>query len=188
MLREARLDFRPHVVDIFTHKLPDGSDYLPVNPNGYVPALILDDGMLLTEKVAILDWIGTQADGLLPTGGLARTRHLQMLGFIATELHKPCISLFFSQDAEQQAQIRGMLVRRFSAIGSRLQGDYLFGDRFTGADAFLYVMLRWASMLAVETPKVFNAFIDRVEQRPSVRAVLTAESAAPLQAGAADGP
>lgn len=185
LLREAKLDFQPHVVDIFNHTLQDGSDYLPVNPNGYVPALILDDGMLLTENVAILDWIATQVDDLMPTGHLGRTRHLQMLGFISTELHKPCIPLFFIEDAEQQADIRGMLARRFDGIASRLQGDHLFGDRFTGADAFLYVMLRWAAMLGVETPTVFRDFIARVEQRPSVQAVLAAESVTPLNAEAA---
>jgi glutathione S-transferase len=182
LLREARLDFQPHVVDIFIHKLQDGSDYLRVNPNGYVPALVLDDGMLLTENVAILDWIAAQTDDLMPRGNLARTRHLQMLGFISTELHRPCIPLFFIEDADMQAQIRGMLARRFKEIEARLQGDYLFGDRFTGADAFLYVMLRWASMLGVETPTAFRDFIARVEQRPSVQAVLAAESVTPLNA------
>jgi glutathione S-transferase len=182
LLREAKHDFRPHVVDIFNHKLQDGSNYLAINPNGYVPALLFGDGTLLTENVAILDWISSQAD-LLPSGNLARTLHLQMLGFISTELHKPCIPLFFIDDAEQQAQIRDLLVRRFDWLGSRLQGDYLFGDRFTGADAFLYVMLRWASMLSLQTPLIFQSFVERVERRPSVRAVLADEKVTALQAG-----
>ena len=182
LLREAKLEFKPHVVDIFSHTVQDGSDYLLVNPNGYVPALILDDGMVLTENVAILDWIATRSEGLLPTGDLARTRHLQMLGFISTELHKPCIPLFFLQDAEQQAQIRDLLAKRFDAIASRLEGEHLFGDHFTGADAFLYVMLRWAATVGVEATSVFHQYIARVEQRPSVRAVLAAESVAPLSA------
>ncbi|HEV7433744.1 MAG TPA: glutathione S-transferase N-terminal domain-containing protein [Pseudorhizobium sp.] len=182
LLHEANLDFRPHSVDIFSHQVEDGSDYLRINPNGYVPALILDDGMLLTENVAILDWISTQTENLLPKGRLARTRHLQMLGFIATELHKPCIPLFFIEDAEQQAGIRAQLKRRFVEIGSQLSGDYLFGIGFTGADAFLYVMLRWAAMLKIETPRVFDTYISRVEQRPSVNAALAAEAVSALHA------
>ncbi|MDP5307887.1 glutathione S-transferase C-terminal domain-containing protein [Paracoccus spongiarum] len=186
LLREAKLDFRPHRVDIFNRTLEDGSDYTRINPNGYVPALVLDDGMLLTENVAILDWIASQADGLPPTGRLGRTRHLQMLGFISTELHKPCIPLFFIEDAEQQSRIRDLLSSRFRRIGSMMAGDHLFGDRFTGADAFLYVMLRWAAMLEIATPKVFDAFVDRVEQRPAVQAALAAEAVSPLHADVAE--
>ena len=70
-----------------------------------------------------------------------------MLGFISTELHKPCIPLFFIEDAEQQVGIRAQLSRRFGGIGSRLAGDDLSAGSFTGADALLYVILRWAAML-----------------------------------------
>jgi glutathione S-transferase len=187
LLRETGLTFQPHVVDIFTRKVADGSDYLRVNPNGYVPALVLDDGHLLTENVAILDWIAAQADGLLPAGELAQTRHLQMLGFISTELHKPCIPLFFIEDAEERAAICEALSRRFIWIASRLEGDHLFGDRFTGADAFLYVMLRWAAMVSVPTPDALGAFVARVERRPSVRATLAAEGLTPLSAESGGG-
>lgn len=184
LLREAGLPFRPHKVDIFTRTLEDGSDYTQVNPNGYVPALVLDDGMLLTENVAIIDWIAGQSPALLPDGKLGRTRHLQILAFLSTEVHKPFIPLFFLEDEAEQARLREILARRFRWIASRLEDDFLFG-RFTGADAFLYVMLRWAAMVGLETPRSFGAFVEAVERRGSVKAVLAAEGLQPLCADAA---
>lgn len=181
LLREAKLNFYPHKVDIFRRALEDGSDYTQINPKGYVPALILDDGLLLTENAAILDWIAGQSTALLPEGEMGRTRHLQMLAFISTEIHKPFIPLFFVEDEAEQARIREALAPRFQWIGSELKGDYIFGDRFTGADAFLYVMLRWAAMVELETLDVFEAFIKRVERRASVKAVLAAEESEPLR-------
>lgn len=180
LLREAKLDFRPHKVDIFSYRLEDGSDYRLVNPNGYVPALILDDGTLLTENVAILDWIASRSSALLPEGKLGRTRHLQMLAFISTELHKPFIPLFFIEDQEERGLSREALAQRFSWLGSRIEGDFMFGGRFTGADAFLYVMLRWTAMIEMETPSVFAAFVESVERRQSVKSVLAAEELKPL--------
>lgn len=181
LLHEAKLDFRPHKVDIFSHRLEDGSDYRLINPNGYVPALILDDGTLLTENVAILDWIGSRSSALLPEGTLGRTRHLQMLAFISTELHKPFIPLFFIEDQEERGPLREALAQRFRWLGSRIEGDFIFGGRFTGPDAFLYVMLRWAAMIEMETPPVFAAFVESAERRRSVRSVLAAEELKPLR-------
>lgn len=184
LLREAKLEFRPHKVDIFTRTLEDGSDYTQVNPNGYVPALVLDDGMLLTENVAIIDWIAGQSPVLLPDGKLGPTRHLQLLAFLSTEVHKPFIPLFFLEDEAEQARSREILAQRFCWIASQIEGDFLFGGRFTGADAFLYVMLRWAAMVGLETPARLEAFVEAVERRGSVRAVLAAEGLQPLCANA----
>jgi glutathione S-transferase len=188
LLREAGLSFTPHTVDIFTKRVDDGSDYALIHPNGYLPALVLKDGMLLTENVAILDWISAQAGALLPDGDMARTRHLQMLAFLSTEVHRPSIPLFFLEDAAAQSQIRGTLTKRFDWVASQLQGDHIFGDRFTGADAFLYVMLRWAAMLGIETPQRFAAYVACVESRPAVQATLAAEAASPLAAAPDAGP
>jgi glutathione S-transferase len=182
LLREAKLDFRLHRVDIFTRTLEDGSDYTHVNPNGYVPALVFDDGMLLTENAAIIDWIACQSPGLLPDGKLGRTRHLQMLAFLSTEVHKPFIPLFFIEDEAEQAHLREILAQRFRWIASKIEGDFLFGCRFTGADAFLYVMLRWAAIVEIETRNSFEAFIEAVERRASVKAILAAEGLTPLHA------
>lgn len=181
LLREAKLDFRPHKVDIFSHTLENGFDYTQVNPNGYVPALVLDDGMLLTENAAIIDWIASQSATLLPQGKIGRTRHLQALAFLSTEVQKPFIPLFFLEDEEEQAALRETLALRFHWIASRMESDFLFGHRFTGADAFLYVMLRWAAMVGLEAPCMFETFIESVERRVSVKAVLADEGLEPLR-------
>lgn len=185
LLREAKFDFQPHKVDIFTRTLEDGSDYMQVNANGYVPALVFDKGILLTENVAIIDWIADQSPALLPDGKLGRTRHLQLLAFLSTEVHKPFIPLFFLEDEAEQARLREILAQRFRWIASKIEGDFLFGDRFTGADAFLYVMLRWAAMVGLETPRRFEAFVETVERRGSVKAVLASEGVQPLSTAAA---
>ncbi|MFU0507809.1 hypothetical protein ACLKMW_25075 [Pseudaminobacter sp. NGMCC 1.201702] len=121
LLRDVRLDFRPHKVAIFSHALEDGSDYTRANPNGYVPALVLGDGMLPTENAAIIDWIASQSTGLLPEGKLGRTRHLQVLAFLSTEVQKPFIPLFFLEDEAEQARLRGILARRFHWLASKLE-------------------------------------------------------------------
>ena len=184
LLHETGLPFRPHKVDIFQHKLEDGGSYEAINPNGYVPALVFDDGMLLTENVALLDWIAMQGGGLVPDGPLGRTRHLQMLAFISTELQKPFVRLFFSESDEEKAWLAGMLAQRFGWIAARMEGDHLFGERFTAADAFLYVMLRWAAMCGIAVPDALHTLASRVEARPAVRAVLAREAVEPLGAAA----
>ena len=180
LLHQARVDFLSRKVDIFDHVLEDGSDYRLVNPNGYVPALVLENDMLLTENVAIIDWIANRSPELLPEGAQGRTRHLQMLAFISTELHKPFIPLFFIEDPDEQARLREALKQRFCWIGSRIEGAFLFGDRVSGADALLYVMLRWAAKIELESLPVFTTFIKSIERLDSVKMVLAAEELKPL--------
>lgn len=184
LLHEAGLRFRAHKVDIFQHQLEDGSSYETINPNGYVPALVFADGTLLTENVALLDWIASEGNGLVPDGPLGRTRHLQMLAFISTEMQKPFVRLFFSESDGEKAWLSETLARRFGWIASRVEGDYLFGVRFTAADAFLYVMMRWAAMCGIEVPAALNGLAGRMETRPSVRTVLGKEAVEPLWAAA----
>lgn len=180
LLHEAGLEFRARRVDIFAHRLDDGSDYARINPNGYVPALVLNDGTLLTENVALLDWIACQGEALIPAGDMGRTRQLQMLAFVSTELQKPFVRLFFTEDAGEKLYLRQSLAKRFDWIRSQLQGDYIFGDRFTASDAFVYVMLRWAETSEVETPRELRELASRAERRDAVRVVLANEEAQPL--------
>lgn len=179
MLREADIAFRPHAVDIFSHRVEDGSDFFRVNPNGYVPVLLLDDGTRLTENVAILDWLTLRA-GSLEAEESARTRHLLFLAFMSSELHKQFIPLFFAGDEAERQRLRAPLQPRLRWIGEHLSEAYLLGRKFTGADAMLYVMLRWAGMAGVGYPDALDEFIGRVEQRNSVRAVLAGEGLEPL--------
>ena len=94
-LHEADLEFDRVRVDLRTKRTEDGGDFNEVNPKGYVPALVLDDGQLLTENVAILAWVAERAPKLAPGGELGRIRLIEMLAFIATELHKPFVRSFF---------------------------------------------------------------------------------------------
>jgi glutathione S-transferase len=177
-LHEAGLEFDRIRVDLRTKRTADGGDFNEVNPKGYVPALVLDSGELLTENVAILCWVAERAPKLAPGGELGRIRLIEMLAFIATELHKPFVRAFFpTSDAEKQAAEEA-IGKRLGFLADRLQDDYLFGKEFSAADAYLYVMLRWARMKQLDLPEPLPAFFDRVEARPAVRLALQHEGLA----------
>jgi glutathione S-transferase len=174
-LHEAGLEFDRIRVDLRAKRTEDGGDFNEVNPKGYVPALVLDDGQLLTENVAILSWVAERAPKLAPGGDMGRIRLIEMLAFIATELHKPFIRHFFpTSDAEKKAA-EDAIRRRFAFLAARLEGDYLFGREASVADAYLYVMLRWARAQGVEIPEPLPAFVRRMEARPAVRQALEHE-------------
>jgi glutathione S-transferase len=177
-LHEAGLTFDRIRVDLRTKQTEDGRDFNEINPKGYVPALELDDGQLLTENVAILCWVAERAPQLAPRGELGRIRLIEMLAFIATELHKPFVRAFFpASDAEKQAA-REIIGVRLGYIADRLAGDHLFGRACSAADSYLYVMLRWARALEFDVPAPFPAYIERMEARPAVRQALQHEGLA----------
>lgn len=184
LLHEAGLSFEAHKVDISTGQVEGMGDYTAINPNGYVPALVFDDGVLLTENVAILDWIAGQGAALVPAGEMGRTRHLQMLAFVSTELQKPFVRLFFTEDEGERAYLKETLTKRFRWIGSRMEGEYIFGDQFTASDAFVYVMIRWAAMVEIDLPETLHELARRVERRESTGTVLAREEAEPLRGAA----
>jgi glutathione S-transferase len=177
-MQEAGLTFDRVRVDLRAKRTEDGRDFNEINPKGYVPALVLDDGQLLTENVAILYWVAERAPKLAPSGELGRIRLIEMLAFIATELHKPFVRTFFpTSDAEKQAA-DGILAKRLGFLAARLRGEHLFDSGFTVADAYLYVMLRWARATKLELPEPLRAYFDRIEARPGVREALRHESLA----------
>lgn len=177
-MREAGLDFDIEKVDVQTRLTESGRPFPEVNAKGYVPALIFDDGSMLTENVALLDWVAQQSAALRPAEGMPRTRQIEALTFISTEMHRPFLFLFFMSSEEFKPAIAGMIAGRFATMAERLQGDYLFGDRFTVADAFLYVMLRWARASNLEVDAKFKPYMDRIAARPAVKAALAAEKIA----------
>jgi len=183
-LREAGLPVEPVKVDPQTREVEGGGRLPEVNAKGYVPALVLDDGQMLTECVAILDWIAQQDAALRPADDMARTRQIEALSFISTELHKQFLALFFLPGDEAKPVLTQRIAERFAHVGERLQGDFLLGDRFGVADAFLYVMARWASMSEMALPATFDAYVRRMETRPAVRAALAAEGLEPALGGA----
>jgi glutathione S-transferase len=179
-LREAGLPFELVRVDIRAHKVHDGSDYYAVNPKGYVPALRLDDGSVLTEGAVIDQYVADRKPDskLLPPAGTIERYHVQeWLNFIASEIHKAFGPLFGKDEAVKDAA-RAKVGGRFDFVAKALEGrQYLTGDTFTVADGYLYNMLRWTQFTGIDLAKwpALKAFYDRVDQRPAVQAALAAE-------------
>lgn len=169
-------------VDLGSKKTADGSDYWAINPNGYVPALQLDDGVVLSEGPAILQYIADQAPGsqlAAANGTLARYQQQALLNFIGTELHKNCSTFFnprSSADAKDNA--KAQLARRLNHVASLLdKSPYLSGDTLGIADCYLYVVLSWFSLLHIELtpwPRLVQ-FLERMSQHPAVQAARRAE-------------
>jgi glutathione S-transferase len=177
-LTEAGIEVDMVKVELATRRTEQGDDFTTINPKGYVPALLFDDGAVLTENVAIMDWVGQQAPQLVPEGRLGRSRNIEMLAFLATEVHRPFMrSMFSPAEAEKQAA-REAIVARLGQLAERLKGDYLFGGAFTTADALFYVMVRWARDSGLNIPGRLTAYAERVEARPAVQRTLRAEGLA----------
>ena len=181
VLREAGLAFDLAKVDLATKRLDTGEDYLAINPKGAVPALELDDGAILTENAVVLQYIADRAPAaalIPPFGTIARYRLLEWLNFIATELHKGFAPLFHPSGREEERAARAALERRFAYLAAELaDGPYLTGAGFTIADAYLFVVLRWARIFHIDLARwpPLAAFVARVGERPAVHAALHAE-------------
>ncbi|OVZ92866.1 glutathione transferase GstA [Yersinia alsatica] len=184
VLREAGLDFSIESVDLATKKTETGEDYLSINPKGQVPALLLDDGSLLTEGVAIVQYLADKVPDrhlIAPSGTLSRYHAIEWLNFVATELHKGFSPLFNPKTPEEYKAIaRERLDKQFSYVDSVLaQHDYLLGKKFSVADAYLFTVTRWANALKLEIKQRshLDKFMARVAERPAVKAALAAEDA-----------
>jgi glutathione S-transferase len=177
-LLEVGAVFEAEAVDIKNKVTATGIDFRTINPKGYVPALVLDDCEILTENIAVLDWIADRYPQIRRNGALSRTRQLEMLAFISTEMHVGFRPMWHGgSDAEKQ-KAREQLAERFRFAANEMQGDYLFGDELSVSDCYLYVMLRWADKLGVEVPEALLKLQWRMEQRPAVQAALAREEAA----------
>src|SRR5512147_3316729 len=172
---KAGLELERIRVDLQTKQTENGEDYTEINPKGYVPALVLDDGQLLTENVAILSWVADRAPKLAPDGQLGHIRLIEMLDFLATELHKSFKGSFVPTSEAGKKAAEDAIRKRLAFLASRLRGDYLFGSEFSVADAYLYVMLRWARMQGLDLPEPLPAFVERMEARPAVQLALQHE-------------
>ena len=174
-LLEAGLTFDIERVDLKTKATASGRDFRTISAKGYVPALILDDGDMLTENVAILDWIANAHPALGVSGPLGRTRLLEMLAFIATELHPGFKPMGHDGSEDDQRHARAKLTSRFECVAASMQGEYLFGDTPSVADCYLFVMLRWAERFAVPVPDSLVRLQRAMASRPSVRSALERE-------------
>ena len=159
-----------------------GGDYWQVNPRGYVPALVLDNGETLTEGPAIVQYLADQRPdaGLAPKwGSFERYRLQELLNFLTSEIHKQFSPLFKPNTPEEYKKIsKENLASRFDWLDKQLAGkDYLMGSRFTVADAYLFVLLGWTKPTQIDLARWPNlaAFHGRVGARPKVKEALEAE-------------
>jgi glutathione S-transferase len=180
--KEAGIELALMKVDTGTKKMTDGGDFYKVNPKGYVPALQLDNGDVLTEGPAIVQYLADQKPqaGLIPKcGEMGRYRVQEMLGYINSEIHKAYGPLFNPKTLPEVRQERiDYLKKRYPLVDQQLQGrDYLFGPQFTVADAYLFVVTNWAGHVKVDLSEFTNlqAFQKRVSARPAVQAAMKAE-------------
>ena len=181
-LQEAGLPYTLEKVDLRTHQTEKGEDFYAINPKGYVPALQLDDGQLLTEGVAIVQYLADLAPEkkLAPAAGtLERYRLQEWLTYVSSELHKNYSPLFNPAVTEEvkQAQL-AKLTTRFEFVVRSLEGrPYLMGEQFTVADAYLFVILNWSRAKGPDMKQwpLLAEYFERVMARPGVHAAMVAE-------------
>jgi glutathione S-transferase len=180
--REAGVAIELEKVDLGTRKTASGKDFKAINPKGYVPALELDEGGVLTEAGTLIQYLGDRNPGsaLLPAPGtLDRYREIEWITFISSEIHKgygPLWNPKSSDDVKRETKDR--LGLRFDFIEKSLAGrQYLMGATFTAADAYLFTVLNWSGMTGVDLSKWpgIQAFVGRVAARPKVQEALKAE-------------
>jgi glutathione S-transferase len=182
VLREAGLAFDLEQVDVRAKKTKSGGDFFAINPKGQVPTLVLDDGDILTEGPAVVQYIADKAPAskLMPAAGSKERYHVQeWLNFVTSELHKNFSPLFRPNTPDDYKAIaKENLAARFAFVDKKLAGrQYLTGDTFTVADAYLFVMTNWANVQKIDLagwPNV-SAFRERVLARPKVQEAMKQE-------------
>lgn len=182
VLHETGLQFEIEKVDFATKKTAGGEDFMQINPKGYVPAVRLDDGSILTEGGAILQYIADQqpGSGLAPQAGtMERYRLQEWLTFIGTEIHKTFSPLFNKAAAEEvKTNARNLLTKRLGYVETQLANKpYLMGEKFSVADAYLFTVVSWSNFTGFDLspfPKL-KEFMARVAARSKVQAAMKAE-------------
>ncbi|MBI0537252.1 glutathione S-transferase [Roseomonas sp. KE2513] len=174
-LHQAGLSFEHEKVDLKTKRTASGADFNAVNPKGYVPALTLDTGEILTENVAILDWVAHQNSALKPSGAMGHTHLLELLAFISTEIHKAFKPFFSGAGDEEKRKAGEVILKRMWYLADRMKDDFLFGSSVSVADCYLFVMLLWAQKNGLDVPAKLVAYRDRMMTLPSVRTAMTHE-------------
>lgn len=176
----------PHetiVVDVFTHQLADGSDYYAINPKGAVPTLKTDQGELMTEVAVLLQYISALAPeaGLIPADGMARYRALELINFVATEVHKgfPPPKVFFPDYPVEAWNMAADAFRRKLTFLARTlaENQYLVGDQLTAADVYLFTILRSAKRYEFDFSAwpVLVSYVQRLSEYPAIKAALEEE-------------
>lgn len=181
-LRETGQKFELVKVDLRQHKTESGEDYYQINPKGYVPALRLDNGEVLTEDAVLLQYVADQKpdSNLAPRAGtMERYRLMEWLNFISSEIHKTLGALFNPKITPEWKEDRIALFGRrcdflVKTLGSK---PYLMGDRYTIADAYLFTILGWANYFKLDMSKwpALKEYTDRIVVRPAVKEAMKAE-------------
>ena len=185
VVSETGINVELEKVNLAEHKTASGQDYMTINPKGYVPALRLDDGSVLTEGPAIVQYLADQKPGsglIPPAGSIDRYRVQEWLHFIGTELHKSFGALFnkATPDATKETA-KANITRRLAYLNDRLAGkQYLMGSDFTVADAYAFTIVNWTNFVSIDLKPYPNlaAYMARVAARPKVLETLKSEGLA----------
>jgi glutathione S-transferase len=181
LAHEAGIQLDIVKVDMGEKKTENGKDFLQINPKGYVPTLELDDGTVITEGVAIdlyLSSLKPEAKLTPQQGSPEFLKFFEQMLFITTELHKGFGGLFAPVADDAKEIMKKKLRTRLAFAAEQLKGkEFLFGDNFTAADAYLFTILNWAPKVKVDLSEwpVFGEYQARIAQRPSVQAAMKME-------------
>ena len=185
LLRESGLDFTIEKVDLASKKTETGADFKKINPHGYVPALQLDNGTVVTEVAVINQYIADRvpAKKLAPANGTPERYTLQSwLNFISSEVHKQLGAMFNPATPDgYKTIVKEKLATRFDTINAHLSKQaFVLGETFSAADAYLYTVLNWTKFFAIDLAKwpAIKSFMERVAARPSAQAAAKAEGLA----------
>lgn len=183
ILNEINVDFDLECVDLKTHKTEKGADYYEINPKGYVPALEINPGLILTENVAILPFLAQHdpKQDLIPPSGMGRAKVLEWLGYLNAELHD-AYAVFFGDElsAEEKQKAYAEIDRLLAYIDNYLEHwecDYLVDDNFGPADAYLFVITNWSEKIQHDLSRYKNIvdLRNKIAQRQSVQIAMRDE-------------
>ncbi len=183
MLLEVGANFTVDEVDTQAGRTKSGRDFKQINPKGYVPALELDTGEVITEGVSILQYIADQhpENQLTPAvGTIARARMQEHLNYTSSELHKAFGPLFSDAATEvQKADARENVAQKFDYLNELLSDsrDYLVENKFSVADAYMFVVMNWSNFVGIDLDKwtTIAAYVERITARPSAKKAMLAE-------------
>ena len=182
VLHELGLPVELERVDLVSKMTESGDDFLAINPKGFVPALQLGNGQVLTEGPVIVQYLADQVPDknlIPPAGSMARYRVMEWLNYIATDLQKGFAPLFNPDtNDDTRATVHGNLTQHFEYIASQLaKSAHIAGERFSVADALLFVVLNWAQYVALDLAPwpALQAYLLQIAARPAVKAAMQAE-------------
>ena len=175
VLEELGITFEREKVDLKSKRTASDADFIAINPKGYVPVLVLDSGETLTENIAVLDWLASEHPAIAVSGAFGRTRVLEMLTYISTEIHRSFKPMWHPSTEEEKERARTTVSDQLQFVADHLAGPYLFGGAPSVADFYLFVMLLWAARFDVPVPGALLDLQNRIEVRPATQRAMRIE-------------